>query len=638
MFNKSIFSQEKSLVDKIGESDVVFVADIYAEDYLGGAELTTEVFFNTAEMKVCKVKASEVNNKLIEAGIMKHWVFFNYASLNATMIPIIVSNLEYSIVEYDYKFCKYRSTEKHLIETGKLCDCENNEIGKMISSFMHGSKKLFWMSEGQQNFYQQKFPFLKNNTNFILSSAFSKETLSKLKLNRNSKKSRNGKALIINSNSWIKGVPDSIEYCKEKGIDFDTLSNVSHDKILSAMSEYEHFVFMPKGKDTCPRILIEAKLSGMNIHTNSNSQHITEKWWQGSLDSIEEYLSNHPTQLFWKEINKNINELPTVSGYTTTKNCIDQDYPYIQSINSMLGFCDQVVVVDGGSTDGTWESLVKLSESDDRIIIEQKKRDWSHPRFAVFDGLQKAYARSLCTGDWCWQMDSDEIIHEDDYNKVKYLTKQIPKSMHLLALPVIEYWGGNEKVRIDVNPWKWRLSRNLPHITHGIPNQLRKYDKEGNLYALPGTDGCDYINTENHSVIPCVNFYNQDIHTVRMTSLQGDHDHLEAYENWFNNLINQLPSVHHYSWYDLERKIKTYKGYWSKHWQSLYDIKQDDTPENNMFFDKSWGEVTDQEIIDLAAKLKDKMGGWIFHNKLDFSNPTPHIFIERIEPKIMRDK
>jgi glycosyltransferase involved in cell wall biosynthesis len=304
----------------------------------------------------------------------------------------------------------------------------------------------------------------------------------------------------------------------------------------------------------------------------------------------------------------------------------------------MLGFCDQVVVVDGGSTDGTWEILQKLSSEDDRIIIDQNIRDWDHPRFAVFDGLQKAYARSLCTGEWCWQMDSDEIVHESDYNKVKNLIKQMPKTMHLLALPVIEYWGGSEKVRIDVNPWKWRLSKNLPHITHGIPKGLRKYDDEGRLYAAPGTDGCDYINTENYNEIPCVNFYNQDIHTVRLTALQNDTDHIEAYENWFNNVINQLPGVHHYSWHDLERKIKTYKNYWSKHWQSMYNIEQQDTPENNMFFDKKWKDVTNKEIKELAEKLKDKMGGWIFHNKVNFENPTPHVYIEREEPEIMRGK
>ena len=96
-----------------------------------------------------------------------------------------------------------------------------------------------------------------------------------------------------------------------------------------------------------------------------------------------------------------------------------------------------------------------------------------------------------------------------------------------------------------------------------------------------------------------------------------------------------LPSVHHYSWFNLSRKIKLYRDYWSRHWQSLYDIPQLDTAENNMFFNKPWSRVTDDEINNLASELKEKMGGWVFHQRVDFSKPTPHITISVDEPKLM---
>ena len=637
MFNKNIFDTKQDNNELILNSDIVVVSDLYADEYLGGAELTSEVFINSlidSGYKVCKIKSNELDIKNIETGVMKSWIFFNYAAINMNLIPTIVANVNYSIVEYDYKFCQYRSTEKHREVEDNDCDCHEKPLGKLISAFMFGAKNLMWMSEGQRDFFIQRFPFLKGKDNYIVSSAFTDKTFKNLSENRKNKK-RNDKALIIQSNSWIKGVEDSIEYCKSKNIKYDLIGNVSHSEIIKAMSEYSHFVFMPKGKDTCPRILIEAKLSGMHIHTNDNCQHISEDWWSHDLEKIESYLKNSKKR-FLNAVDHQIKKIETISGYTTTKDCISQQYPYIQAIKSMLNFCDQVVVVDGGSTDGTWESLVELSKKDDRIIIEQKKRDWSHPRFAVFDGLQKAYARSLCTSDWCWQMDSDEIVHEEDYEKIKQLIKRIPKSMHLLALPVIEYWGGSEKVRIDVNPWKWRLSRNHKHITHGIPKQLRAEDENGDLYALQGTDGCDYIDANSYEIIPCMNFYDQNIHNLRIQALSGNEDAVEAYENWFNNLVENLPGVHHYSWMDLERKIKTYKNYWSKHWQSMYNISQEDTPENNMFFNKKWADVTDEEIKDLSKKLKDKMGGWIFHNRVDFEKPTPHVYIERGEPEVMK--
>ena len=268
--------------------------------------------------------------------------------------------------------------------------------------------------------------------------------------------------------------------------------------------------------------------------------------------------------------------------------------------------------------------------------VFKNERDWDEKRFAVFDGLQKAVARSICSSDFCWQQDSDEIVHEDDYEKVRNLVKNIPKGMQLVALPVVEYWGKNEKVRVDVNPWKWRLSRNLPHITHGIPASLRKFDNDGQLYSLPGSDGCDYVRSDSFEPIPFSTFYTADVDNLRNMSW-SDQNALNTYENWMNDITSNLPGVHHYSWFDLPRKIRTYKNYWSKHWQSLYDVKQEDTPENNMFFDKPWSEVTDEDIENLSTKLEKELGGWVFHSKVDFNNKTPHIKIKRSHPEVMKN-
>ena len=564
-------------------------------------------------------------------------MFFNYSNMNMNMIPVIIANLNYSICEYDYKFCKYRSIEKHKFSEGLDCDCQNQQHGKMISAFMHGADTIFWMSEKQKNIYLQRFKFLENNKNIVLSSVFDTETLDLLSDVRKKSERRNNKWLIINSPSWIKGASESEKFCEENGYDYELVWNIDHDQLLKKMGLSKGLIFQPLGGDTCPRVVIEAKLSGCELILNDNVQHKEECWFKDKdPESIEKHLRENFIN-FWNQIEGLITKKETISGYTTTLNCIDQKYPFEQSIKSMLAFCDQVVVVDGGSSDGTWEALELLSNQDDRLIIEKRKRDWSHPRFAVFDGLQKAYARSLCTGDWCWQMDSDEIVHEKDVSKIKNLITQMPKSAHLLALPVIEYWGSDEKVRIDVNPWKWRLSRNHKHITHGIPKGLRTVDEDGNLHSLPGSDGCNYIDSETYEVIPCLNFYDQNIHNLRVNALSGNEDAVQAYENWLNNVIENLPGVHHYSWYDLERKIHTYKNYWSKHWQSLYNIEQEDTAENNMFFDKKWADVSDDEIKQLSIELKDKMGGWIFHNKVDFKKPTPHVYIERGQPEIMKN-
>ena len=56
-----------------------------------------------------------------------------------------------------------------------------------------------------------------------------------------------------------------------------------------------------------------------------------------------------------------------------------------------------------------------------------------------------------------------------------------------------------------------------------------------------------------------------------------------------------------------------------------------------MFFDKPWSDVTDKEISELAIKLRNEMGGWIFHRKIDFNQPTKWLTCSRKIPALMRE-
>ena len=614
----------------------VFVADLFVEDYVGGAELTSNALIESCPEKVQKIKAKDLNLDLLQAGHDKYWIFGNCASMDYELIPTIVANMEYSVLEYDYKFCRYRSPEKHKEAELVDCDCHNEMHGKMISAFYYGAKSLWWMSEKQQNIYFEKFPFLKERQNVVLSSVFDESFFKELALLRSEAEGVERKGwVVLGSNSWIKGASDAELWCKENDKEYEVVWGLPYREVLKKLSTAEGFVYLPKGGDTCPRMVIEAKLLGCQLHLNEDVQHKNEIWFDtDDMLDTESYLYAARSR-FWNALRATRDFSPTVSGYTTTRNCISQKYPFESSIKSMLGFSDEVVVVDGGSDDGTWELLQEWSKKEDRLKVYQVERDWNHPRHAVYDGLQKGEARSRCTGEFLWQMDSDEIVHEDDYEKIKNMCKNFPTEVDLICLPVVEYWGGPEKVRLDINPWKWRLSRNLPHITHGIPNALRKLDEEGHVYSSPGSDGCDYVHAETYELIPYANFITADVERARQVAVSGNNEVLKQYEAWFNNAIDQLPGVHHYSWYDLPRKIKTYKNYWSKHWQSLYNISQEDTADNNMFFNKPWSEVTDEDIDDMSFRLVEEMGGWVFHSRVDFNRPTPHLSIKRSQPKIM---
>ena len=631
IFNDSVFVNPNKVIDP--NAQIIFVADLFEEDYAGGAEMTSEALIKSSPYKVQKLHSRNVTLGALSQGADKFWIFGNFSQMNPELIPSIVANLKYSVLEYDYKFCRFRSPEKHAAATNSTCDCHDQINGKLISAFYYGSSALWWMSEAQKNVYFNRFPFLSEKDNIVLSSVFSKETLGVLSLLRSQNLQKKG-WLVLGSQSWVKGFEAAKKWCEDNKKQYEVVWNLPYEQLLDKLAHSEGFVYLPAGADTCPRMVIEAKLLGCELVMNEHVQHKDEEWFSTkNLEEIHEYLYAAP-ELFWKAIRTLMEKKPTISGYITTYNCEKQGYPYIKSIESMLQFCDEVCVVDGGSSDGTFEKLQELQSSDQRVKVKQVARDWDHPRFAVFDGMQKAEARAMCTSDFCWQMDSDEIVHENDAPKIVELCSKFPKNVEIISLPVVEYWGGPEKVRADIQPWKWRLSRNLSHITHGIPASLRKKDSQGNICSHPGTDGCDMIHKDTGEVIPHVTFHTQEVERVRQAAMQGHQQALKEYEVWFNHVVENIPGVHHYSWYDMTRKMRLYRDYWTRHWNSLYDGSMEDTAETNMMFDVPWSQVTDEMLENRAKELSEKTGGWIWHRKWNGSS-TPHIRVNRTQPKVM---
>lgn len=282
---------------------------------------------------------------------------------------------------------------------------------------------------------------------------------------------------------------------------------------------------------------------------------------------------------------------PKLSGYTHVLNAESQGFPYIESVESMLGFCDEVIVVDGGSTDGTREVLNGLAASDQRLQIVERKWDWNEPGM---DGMQKAFGRAMCTGEFLWQQDADEVVSERDYEKIKKLVKRFPKNVDLMHLPVIELWGDEQTCRTDRHSWKWRLSRNNFRITHGIVKQARIVDeKTGLVYAKKGmSDGCEMIDIMTHEYIQHAGFYSNELEMLR-------HTDPEAYGPKMNEIFEELPSVWHFSWASLERKIKNFRDFWDVQWSRLHN----ETERQPRFSEAEYADITG------TAKMLRERGG-----------------------------
>jgi len=212
----------------------------------------------------------------------------------------------------------------------------------------------------------------------------------------------------------------------------------------------------------------------------------------------------------------------------------------------------------------------------------------------------------------------DEIVHEDDYDNIKKITKRFPTSHDILHLPIIELWGNGQTVTGRRHSWKWRMSRNKPEITHGINKGARLTDeKSGKVYAKEGmSDGCEYVNAMSYEMLPHTGFYNNQIEMMRVHAP-------EQYAAGMNGVFShpQMPCVFHYSWCSLENKVKNFRDKWDKQWNALY------LTENVVRFP---GIKTDEQVKELAAKLYKEGGEESDNIKYKFP-------LSRTSPKIMEE-
>lgn len=299
------------------------------------------------------------------------------------------------------------------------------------------------------------------------------------------------------------------------------------------------------------------------------------------------------------EVNKNWKYEPSpgpqVTAYTTTWNCLNGKYPVEDSIKS-FSWCDKIVVVDGGSTDGTRELLTQLCEQYPNLTVYDVPIDESMPGK---DGNQKAMALAMVDTPMAIQFDVDEYCGGFPSNW-RQLMKEMSESRDILSLPVIEPFGDRSNIRMNKSftPWKWRIFRVKPEISHGIPKNDR-LEIDGVVYSKGGSDGCFPINIVTNEMISS----KLTPRATKLTKIKESGDK-EAYKEEITDLIfSGEPSIVHLGHVDLFNKIKHYLSSWHKWWCLLYN-KDSSDPKNNVYFPGIAVEsVTDEMINEKVREL-----------------------------------
>ncbi|HUI27901.1 MAG TPA: glycosyltransferase, partial [Candidatus Kryptonia bacterium] len=101
-----------------------------------------------------------------------------------------------------------------------------------------------------------------------------------------------------------------------------------------------------------------------------------------------------------------------ISGFSFVRNAVELYYPVVESIRSILPICDEFVIAAGDSTDGTTELLRTID--DPKLKIIETVWDQSLFKRGAINAQQTNLALDACRGDWCFYLQADEVMHEQE--------------------------------------------------------------------------------------------------------------------------------------------------------------------------------------------------------------------------------
>jgi hypothetical protein len=191
----------------------------------------------------------------------------------------LLSQLNYIILEHDYKICASRHPWRYE-------DCIVPEADRICYDLYKNAKAVFVQTSDHLDVFK------KNDVpgNFISlgSSIWSDEDLDLLEsiVLESEGKNRGWQYGIVESDNWIKNSVGAIDFCEEQNLNYELIP-ASNDRkeFLTNMSKYSTLAFFPIARESCCRLVVEARCLNMNVLTTKNYGAVLEPWF--ALHGIE---------------------------------------------------------------------------------------------------------------------------------------------------------------------------------------------------------------------------------------------------------------------------------------------------------------------------------------------------------------
>lgn len=178
-----------------------------------------------------------------------------------------------------------------------------------------------------------------------------------------------------------------------------------------------------------------------------------------------------------------------ISIHVNVKNPKTNQFPYLESIASYCKLADEVIVVDGGTTDGSIENIKKIDKKV-RVIEYPWPDDWTWDQLA--HSTRAGY--EACSGDWAIKMDLDYVVHEDSVSNIrKHLQNMLDAPIPMMGatfnkvqFQLVDRYFAKSKSHLAINKRDWGYRLNYGVATREDMDFMWAVMVEG---KTTGTDG-----------------------------------------------------------------------------------------------------------------------------------------------------
>lgn len=181
---------------------------------------------------------------------------------------------------------------------------------------------------------------------------------------------------------------------------------------------------------------------------------------------------------------------PFVSGFTIVRNAIKYDYPVLESIRSILPVVDEMIVSVGNSEDGTRKLIESIGSEKIRIVDSVWDDTLREGGRVLAVETDKARQYVSPKADWCFYIQADEVVHEEDHARILSACSQYLNEPQVdgLLFAYRHFYGSYQYVGVS-RMWyrnEIRIIRNHPDIhSYRDAQGFRKADQKLRVAAIP---------------------------------------------------------------------------------------------------------------------------------------------------------